>query len=160
MPEKLTRDILWEWSHRYLKIGFGIDPIDVLRSSMGSIPQASFSYLWDQSHKCPQVTYGIYPKNYMRNLLGTICENSPTGTRKGVMVFSSHLWDWSHKSIRNSSGTVCENGPISTKNGLWDRSHMCRHITYGFDPIGLIKSCLGLIPSRETHQEQFVRMVP
>ena len=143
---------LWDWSHKM--------PDKLIRKIWKNGPISTKSMLWDRSHRCPQVTYGIYPKKYMRNSLGTICENGPTGTRKGVMVFSSHLWDWSHKSMRNSSGTVCENGPISTKNGLWDRSHMCRHITYGFDPIGLIKSCLGLIPSRETHQKKFVRMVP
>ena len=104
------------------------------------VPQALKNGLWDQSHRCPQITYGIDPIGLLKSPLGLI----------PYIARETHQ----EQFVRMV--------PQVPKNGLWDRSHRCPQITYGIDPIGLLKSPLGLIPyiAGETHQEEFVRMVP
>ena len=88
------------------------------------IQQVLEKELWDRSHMCSQVTYRIDPIKCMRNSSGTNCENAPISIKKMAM------------------------GPIPQVylDPLWDQSHRCPQITYGIDPIDVLKTLIGLIP--------------
>ena len=107
---QVSQNTIWDWSHRYLRITYGIGPIYV-----------SLSHTWDQSHRCLTSIYGTGPigisqpamgphakifmmesHTYLRTIYGT-GPMDISEIRMGLVpyVSESYTWDWSHRWFSN-----------------------------------------------------------